>query len=186
MAGKREFREYLRECQLPGLSSMAEGNADFSRQPLIMRTKRLLAKPWNYYIKKWLKKITRRLENGKSSRKIIQQNPNTHPDIHLNAGDWVRVRSREEIEATLDRWNELKGCAFLEYMWQYCGTTQRVLQVMERFLDERDYKVKKVRGIVLLEGVLCRGTPVFGRCDRCCHLFWRVEWLEKIDQSTLY
>jgi hypothetical protein len=54
---------------------------------------------------------------------------------------------------------------------------------MERFLDERDYKVKKARGIILLEGVICRGTPVFGRCDRCCYLFWREEWLEKIESA---
>jgi hypothetical protein len=60
-------------------------------------------------------------------------------------------------------------------MWQYCGTTQRVLQSMEHFLDERDYKVKKVKGIVLLEGVIYQGTPVFGRCDRSCFLFWREE-----------
>ncbi len=66
-----------------------------------------------------------------------------------------------------------------------CGTTQRVLQPMERFLDERDYKVKKVKGLVLLAGVICRGTPVFGRCDRCCHLFWRQEWLEKIESPAL-
>lgn len=98
----------------------------------------------------------------------------------LSVGDWVRVRSEEEIRATLDRWHELQGCAFLEYMWQYCGSTQQVLQVMERFLDERDYKVKKVKGVVLLKDVICHGTPVFGRCDRCCHLFWRVEWLEKL------
>jgi len=41
--------------------------------------------------------------------------------------------------------------------------------------------VKKVKGVVLLDGVICRGTPAFGRCDRCCHLFWREEWLEKIE-----
>lgn len=65
------------------------------------------------------------------------------------------------------------------------ATKQRVLQVMERFLDERDYKVKKVSGIVLLEGVICRGTPAFGRCDRCCHLFWRQEWLKKVEDVTI-
>ena len=26
---------------------------------------------------------------------------------------------------------------------------------------------KKVSGIVLLEGVICHGTPAFGCCDRC-------------------
>lgn len=103
-------------------------------------------------------------------------------DNHLRTGDWVMVRSLEEIQKTLNPFKELKGCAFLEDMKQYCGTQQRVLKVMERFLDERDYQVKKTRGIVLLEGVYCQGTPVFGRCDRSCLSFWREEWLEKIPE----
>ena len=98
----------------------------------------------------------------------------------LNTGDWVRVRSWEEIQPMLDPFKETRGCAFLEDMRQYCGTKQRVLKSMERFLDERDYKVKKVRGVILLENVICNGTPTFGKCDRCCFLFWREEWLEKI------
>lgn len=174
----------LRECQLPCLPRFAEGVAEIGPQPLLKRLKRAFARPWNYYVKKWFKRITR-LIGGWSYRVRHASNPapspvlNT-PGYHLKAGDWVQVRSGEDIKATLDRWKELKGCAFLEYMWQYCGTTQQVLQVMERFLDERDYKVKKVKGIVLLKDVICHGTPVFGRCDRCCHLFWREEWLEKI------
>jgi hypothetical protein len=175
----------LSECQLPGLQRIAEGNAEFGPQPLTTRLKRSLAKPWNYYIKKNLKTITRRLSayntRFKSRIKPNSQSLTKTTSQGLKTGDWVRVRSREEIQETLNRWKELKGCAFLEYMDQYCGTTQRVLQVMERFLDERDYRVKKTRGIILLEGVICHGTPVFGRCDRCCHLFWREEWLEKIE-----
>jgi hypothetical protein len=178
----------LRECQLPSLARVAEGSVEMEPQPLDKRLKRIFASPWNHYIKKWLKRYSRWIESW-SPRFNRQANPSAPPVVNttaynLKAGDWVRVRSREEIEATLDRWKELKGCAFLEYMWPYCGTTQRVLQPMERFLDERDYKVKKVRGLVLLEGVICRGTPVFGRCDRLCHLFWREEWLEKIDGPT--
>ena len=98
----------------------------------------------------------------------------------LQAGDLVRVRSRSEIQAMLDPFKETRGCAFLEDMYQYCGTQQRVFKSMERFLDERDYKVKKVSGVILLENVICSGTPAFGRCDRSCFLFWREEWLEKI------
>jgi hypothetical protein len=98
----------------------------------------------------------------------------------LSAGDWVRVRSWEEIQPMLDPFKETRGCAFLEDMRKYCGTKQRVFKSMERFLDERDYKVKKVRGVILLENVICGGTPAFGRCDRSCFLFWREEWLEKI------
>ena len=95
------------------------------------------------------------------------------------AGDLVRVRSRVEIEATLDSWNELKGCAVMPDMWQYCDTTQRVFKVVERFVDERDYRLKKGTGIILLEGLICQGTIDYGRCDRSCFYFWRVEWLEK-------
>jgi hypothetical protein len=99
----------------------------------------------------------------------------------LRAGDVVRVRSREQIQATLDRWNRLKGCDIMEEMWQYCGTTQRVLKRVDRFLDERDYRVKRCKGIVLLEGVMCEGTIDYGPCDRSCYYFWREEWLEKIE-----
>ena len=175
----------LEECQIPCLPRIAEGNADVSPQPFVKRLKRMLAKPWNYSIKKWLKRFDRLLldltNNILRQEKVFTAEKINASVAHLKTGDWVRVRSREEIEAMLDRWKELRGCAFLEDMWQYCGSTQRVLQPVERFLDERDYKVKKSKGIVLLEGIICRGTPVFGRCDRCCHLFWREEWLEKID-----
>ena len=90
------------------------------------------------------------------------------------------MRTRQEIDSTLDPFKELKGCAFLPEMYQYCGTEQRVLKSMQRFMDERDYKLKKVRGVILLENVICTGTPTFGACDRCCFLFWREEWLEKV------
>lgn len=169
-------------CQLPGLPRAAVGRAEAEPQPLIRRFKRSLARPWNYQVKPRLKRLFNRL-TSLTRRGRLQPIPvaGSAPS-HLKAGDLVRVRSREENLATLDRFHELKGCAFLDSMWQYCGSLQRVLTPMERFLDERDYQVKKTRGMVLLEGVLCTGTPVFGRCDRRCHLFWREEWLEKIEE----
>jgi hypothetical protein len=150
--------------------------------PFMVEVKRTLAMPWNRLVKPTWKKLYRQLQARRMTRKPTAGGlASTSPKMeHLKTGDVVRVRSLEEIQATLDRWQELRGCAFLEYMGTYCGTTQRVMQPMERFLDERDYKVKKVKGVVILENVICRGTPVFGRCDRCCHLFWREEWLEKI------
>jgi hypothetical protein len=99
----------------------------------------------------------------------------------LKAGDLVRVRPAGEIQATLNHWRQLKGCTFMPEMEQYCGTVQRVLKPMERFVDERDLRVKKCRGIILLEGLQCQGAADFGRCDRSCYFFWRQEWLEKIE-----
>ena len=99
----------------------------------------------------------------------------------LKAGDLVRVRSYEEIATTIDRWGELRGCKFMNEMREYCGTTQRVFRPVERMVDERDYRVKKCKGVVLLEGLVCNGTESYGRCDRACFYFWRDEWLEKIE-----
>ena len=177
----------LEGCQIPCLPRLADGLADVGPQPFTKRIKRSLAKVWNYSVKKTMKKIYYAFRPwlARSTKKqSVEELAMTKSTAgSLKAGDTVRVRSLEEIQATLDPWKELKGCAFLEYMQEYCGTTQRVLQSMERFLDERDYKVKKVKGIILLDGVICRGTPVFGRCDRCCYLFWREEWLEKIESA---
>jgi hypothetical protein len=100
----------------------------------------------------------------------------------LKAGDVVRVRSREEISAMLNAWHEMKGCLFMPAMWGYCGTVQVVLKPVERFVDERDYRVKHAKGLVILQGLLCSGSPDYGRCDRACFYFWREEWLEKISE----
>jgi hypothetical protein len=165
-------------CQLPCLPKMAYGTVKVDPMPFFVRVKRSLAVPWNYHVKRWLKSLYYvRFEKKRG----VQTVSNEDISPSLKNGDRVRVRSCEKIQATLNPFKELKGCAFLPEMWQYCGTEQRVLQVMERFLDERDYKVKKVKGLALLENVICRGTPVFGRCDRCCHFFWREEWLERVE-----
>ncbi len=92
----------------------------------------------------------------------------------------VRIRSSEEIQKTLNRWNQLQGCAFMEEMWKYCGTVQRVRKPVRTFLDARSYLVRQSAHLVILEGVICEGTIDFGPCDRSCFFFWREEWLEKI------
>jgi len=98
----------------------------------------------------------------------------------FNPGDPVRIKSIEAIKQMLNRWNQLKGCGFMEEMRPYCGTTQKVLKAVEKFLDERDYLIKKCKGILILERVMCEGTKDFGACDRSCYFFWREEWLERI------
>lgn len=165
-------------CQLPCVQNIATGVADHPGQTILLSFKRILAYPWNTYVKKMLKKYYYKSATSihESSR---QEAVKSYTHINsLKMGDLVKVRSKEEIMSTLDPFNELKGCAFLSEMHQYCGTEQRVFKSMERFMDERDYKVKKTRGLILLENNFCSGTPLFGKCDRSCFLFWREEWLE--------
>ena len=100
--------------------------------------------------------------------------------IYLKPGDTVRVRSRDEIKATLNYRNQLKRCTFFDEMWPYCGTTQRVFKRVEKFVDERDLLIKRCNGIVLLDGIICNGVAGFKDCDKSCFFFWREEWLEKM------
>ena len=172
-------------CQTQCWPGMSEGVVDSEPQSLRQRIKMMLKRRLSHRTKRKLKIYANRLINWFS--KLGGRSKTSHvPTIEsqatrLKAGDLVRVRSREEIAATLNSWNELRGCMFMEDMWQYCGTTQSVLKSVERFVDERDYRVKRARGLILLEGLICEGTPDYGRCDRACFYFWRQEWLEKID-----
>jgi hypothetical protein len=160
---------------------MATGNAGSAPKSFGGRIKMMLKRSLSPKTKRRLKlqyaKLWSRFEKPRA--------PTTDPVAEralpaLAAGDRVRVRSRAEIQATLNVWDELRGCGFMPEMWQYCGTVQRVLKPVKQFLDERDYQLKKCGGVVLLENVMCCGMEEYGPCDRSCFFFWRVEWLEKL------
>ena len=163
------------KCQSCSLSRSAIpiATTDLLRQ-LFNRLK-MIIKRRGRYIVNWLCKIS----SGKN-QSLLGKTRNSTIDA-LKTGDLVKVRSREEIQATLNNWNQLKGCAFMDEMWFFCGTTQCVFKRVEKFLDERDYLMKRCKGIVLLEGLICEGTKAYGACDRSCFYFWREEWLEKIE-----
>ncbi len=166
------------ECQVHCIQSMSEaiGTVGALRQRL-NRLRRIVNRRWRYLFNLF----------SKFNRKISNTSFNEAKDSkagNLNPGNWVRVRSEEEIRSNLNTWNQLKGCSFMEEMWPYCGTKQQVFKRVEKFLDERDYLMKRCKGIVLLEGVICEGTKDFGTCDRSCYYFWREEWLERLDEQS--
>jgi hypothetical protein len=171
-------------CQIPCLQLVGEGMAPSPRESLSRRIKLMARRRLSPKNERAFKTYTNDLMNrfskirGKGGKPSSP--PAKSPAVRLQAGHWVRVRSRGEIEATLNHWRQLKGCTFMPEMARYCGTTQRVLKPMKRFVDERDLRVKKSSGIILLEGVMCEGTSDFGGCDRSCLYFWREEWLENI------
>ena len=172
------------ECQFSSLQGIAEGNAEMPPQALIVHLKRFLRR---HLASRHIQTIQRfgdgllAFSSSLSGATISAAKPVVQAQTeHLQAGDIVRVRSKKEIEETLDSHGKVKGCAYMNAMDPYCDTIQRVLKPMERFVDERELRAKKCKGLVLLEGVMCEGTTEWGRCDRSCFLFWREEWLEKI------
>jgi hypothetical protein len=180
-----ELQESQENCQIPCLQRVALGLAETPPASLGRRVKLLIRRNLSPSRERKFKKRTNdlfnwfaRLTNGQA-RPLVQ--PTSAAAVGLQAGDLVRVRSEEEIRATLNHWRQFKGLTFMPEMAPYCGTKQRVHKRMERFVDERDLRVKKCSGIILLEELYCEGTADFGPCDRSCFCFWREEWLEKVD-----
>jgi hypothetical protein len=175
-----------RNCQIQCLPRIFEEYARIPPESLPRKLRLVVRRKLNSrQVRLFKTKTSRLIENV---LKFLGINKKEHVFIEdpasslFKPGDTVRVRSKEEIQATLNHWGQLKGCMFMpEEMSPYCGTIQRVFKPMERFVDERDYHVKKAYGIVLLERLHCQGTSDYGRCDRSCFYFWREEWLEKVD-----
>ena len=160
------------ECQIHCLNRMArpQGAAGVLWQRR-NRLRRIFRRRWKY--------VMHRLGEAIGARRTVSRDAvKGLTSEGLRPGQVVRVRSKEEIRATLNRWDQLKGCSFTDEMWAFCGTRQRVLKRVERFLDERDYLVKKCNGLVILDRVMCEGAKDYGACDRSCFFFWREEWLE--------
>ena len=179
-----KLKETNLNCQIPCLEYIPEGTASTPPISLTRHVKLAVRRRLDANTERSFKNYT----NNKINRFCYLIGKDKKPaalikatsSVKLKAGDWVRVRSLEKIESSLNHWHQVRGCTFMPVMAQYCGTTHRVFKHMNRFVDERDKLIKKTSGIILLDGVICRGTPGFGRCDRACLHFWRQEWLEKI------
>jgi len=110
--------------------------------------------------------------------------------LGLQPGEWVRVKSREEILKTIDKRNRNRGLSFDVEMVRYCGTRQRVLGRVERLIEESTGRMIQITSdCVILEGAYCHGEYSHKRlfCPRAIFSFWREIWLERVappDAST--
>lgn len=99
--------------------------------------------------------------------------------LNLRAGDWVVIRSQEEILATLDANGRLDNMPFQPEMLAFCGKRMRVAKSAHKTCDT----VKKTGGrwvgsAVHLEGARCDGGG-HGGCQADCVFFWKTEWLRE-------
>jgi hypothetical protein len=100
--------------------------------------------------------------------------------LNLKVGEWVEIRSKEEILATLDRNGQLEGMPFMPQMFQYCGKRLRVYRRAHKTCDT----VYPVRGRRLSNGVhletRCDGQA-YGGCQASCLIFWKEAWMKRVD-----
>lgn len=96
------------------------------------------------------------------------------------AGDWVEVRSKEEILRTLDENGQLEGLPFMPQMFQYCGQRFEIYKRAHKTCDA----VGSLGGRKLPHGIhlehRCNGKA-YGGCQAGCLIFWKEAWLKPAD-----
>lgn len=98
----------------------------------------------------------------------------------LRAGDWVEVRSKEEILATLDKNGRLDELPFMPQMFECCGQRFRVFKRAHKTCDTiNNYVGRRMNQAVHLEGIRCNGQA-YGGCQAGCLIFWKEAWLRRV------
>ncbi len=97
----------------------------------------------------------------------------------FRAGEWVEVRSSEEIMATLDNKGCHEGMPFMPEMLAWCGRTVRVAAVAHKTCDPA-HKTggRRINRVVHLEASRCNGSA-HGGCQAECNIFWKDVWLKR-------
>ena len=103
--------------------------------------------------------------------------------MKLRVGDWVEVRSKEEIVGTLDEKGRMEGLPFMPQMFQYCGKRFKVYKRAHKTCDW----VYTARSRWLPNGIhldlRCDGVA-YGGCQASCLLYWKETWLKPVDENS--
>jgi hypothetical protein len=106
----------------------------------------------------------------------------------LSAGDWVEVRSKEEILATLDANGRLEGMPFMPQLFKWCGQRFQVHKRAHKTCDTvsgyttGDWLGRRLPNAVHLD-LRCDGEA-YGGCQAACLIFWKEAWLKPVDQAS--
>src|SRR5512147_2489270 len=104
--------------------------------------------------------------------------------LKLKAGEWVCVRSKEEILATLDKNGRYDELPFMPQMLQYCGQKLRVARRAHKLCGTQHPTVSgTMKDAVIIENLRCDGQG-FGGCQAGCLFIWKESWLKRADDSA--
>src|SRR5215471_18037432 len=103
---------------------------------------------------------------------------------NLRIGDWVEVRSKQEILETLDCRGRLDGMPFMPEMFAFCGQRFRIYKWAHKTCDysTEPYTCRNLVDAVHLE-TRCGGEAHDG-CQAACLLYWKLAWLKHLDRSV--
>jgi hypothetical protein len=113
----------------------------------------------------------------------VQELPASPPsgELNLQPGEFVQVKSRQEIFATLDKKNRNRGLLFDSEMLKYCGGTFRVLKRVNQIVDEKNGKMLRMKSsCIILDGSAC-AADYHKLCPRAIYHYWREGWLRRVE-----
>ena len=100
--------------------------------------------------------------------------------LGLQAGDWVRVKSAEEIGKTLDKVYQNRGLYFDREMLNYCGRTAQVLRRVDQIVEETTGRMITMKTpCFILTDAVCK-SDYHRSCPRGIYPYWREIWLERV------
>lgn len=108
-----------------------------------------------------------------------EQTKTLNTELNLQPGDWVEIKSPEEIEATLDAKGRNRGLSFEPEMAQHCGRRYRVATPVRKIIAEETGKMVELTNTVILDGLICEGICV-KNCPRANFFYWREVWLKRV------
>lgn len=104
--------------------------------------------------------------------------------LRLRPGERVRVRSPEDILATLDGNGCLDNMPFMPEMLDCCGKEFSVYSRADKTCDTATQTGgRRLTDSVHLRGQRCDGSA-HGACQAECLNFWKESWLERIDDES--
>lgn len=105
--------------------------------------------------------------------------------LSLKAGEWVEIRSQEELLGTLDERGCLENLPLMPEMLQYCGRRLRVFKRADKTCDNiQPWSIRRMKDSVHLEGVRCDGSG-HGGCEAGCLIFWKEAWLKRVETGVM-
>ncbi|WP_293812771.1 hypothetical protein [uncultured Bosea sp.] len=100
--------------------------------------------------------------------------------LDLQPGEIVRVKTRRQIEETLNNVSKNRGLWFDREMHRFCGGEFRVASVVRTIIDEASGKMLTMgSACIVLAGVSATGEYL-GLCPQNELIFWHEIWLERV------
>jgi hypothetical protein len=104
--------------------------------------------------------------------------------LDLKPGEVVRVKTKLEIEQTLNSASKNRGLWFDREMHRFCGGEFRVATVVRDIVDEASGKMLTMGSpCIILEGVAATGEYL-GLCPQNELIYWREAWLERLPSRS--